>query len=140
MSATGPGSALPLTSYRIHLEDVHVRAVPARDARGASFVGPGIDLRGADAHAAIEAARPVVAWLDAREPGVVVRSISVKTEGPRVLISLAPLGADPRPRAMRFEGSYATELRDAARDAERVIGEACSRVLARRDAGAGPAA
>lgn len=117
-----------------------MRAVPARDASGAPFVGPGIDLRGADAHTAIEAARPVVAWLDAREPGVVVRSISVKTEGPRVLISLAPLGTDPRPRAMRFDGAYATELRDAAREAERVIGEACGRALARRAARTGPAA
>jgi hypothetical protein len=125
-------AALPLTSYKIRFHDVHVRAVPALDATGAPFVGPGVDLRGADALAAIEAARPVTAWLDAREPGVEVRSISVKTAGPRVLVSLAPLGIDPRPRAMRFDPPYANELRDAAREAERVIGEACVRVLARR--------
>ncbi len=132
---TGGGGAtapLPLTSYKIRIHDVHVRAVPACDASGAPFVGPGVDLSGADAQAAIEAARPVVAWLDAREPGVVVRSISVKTKGPRVLVSLAPLGSDPRPRAMRFDPPYADELRDAAREAERVIGEACVRVLAKR--------
>jgi len=123
---------LPLVSYKIHLEDVHVRAVPARDASGAPFAGPGVDFRGDDARAVIEAARPVIAWLDAREPGVVVRSISVKTRGPRVLVSLAPLGSDPRPRAMRFDPPYANELRDAARDAERIIGEACTRALARR--------
>lgn len=125
-------TALRLASYKIRFHDVHVRAVPACDASGASFTGPGVDLMGADALAAIEAARPVIAWLDAREPGVVVRSISVKTEGPRVLVSLAPLGADPRPRAMRFDPPYANELQDAAREAERVIGEACVRALARR--------
>lgn len=125
-------TAVPLASYKIRLRDVHVRAVPACDASGAPFTGPGVDLRGSDALAAIEAARPIIAWLDAREPGVIVRSISVKTEGPRVLVSLAPLGAEPRPRAMRFDPPYANELRDAGREAERVIGEACVRVLARR--------
>ena len=132
MTEAGTTDALPLTSYKIRFHDAQVRAVPASDASGAPFVGPGVDLRGADAIAAVEAARPVIAWLDAREPGVVVRSLSVKTAGPRVLVSLAPLGADPRPRAMRFDPPYAEELRDAAREAERLIGEACVRVLAKR--------
>ncbi len=126
------GHAIPLASYKIRFADVHVRAVPACDLAGAPFVGPGVDLRGADAVAAIEVARPVIAWLDAREPGVQIRSMSVKTAGPRVLVSLAPLGIDPRPRALRFEPPFADELREAAREAERVIGEACARMLARR--------
>jgi hypothetical protein len=126
--------ALPLASYKIRIHDAHVRAVPARTADGAVFEGPGVDLRGPDAAAAIEAARPTIAWLDAREPGVEVRSISVRTEGPRVLVSLAPAGSDPRPRAMRFDPPYADELRDAGKEAERVIGEACVRVLAKRAA------
>jgi hypothetical protein len=124
--------ALPLSSYKIRIHDQHVRAMPTHTADGAAFDGPGVDLRGGDAAAAIEAARPMVAWLDAREPGVSVRSISVRTDGPRVLVSLGPAGSDPRPRAVRFDPPYADELRDAARDAERVIGEACVRALARR--------
>ena len=124
--------ALPLASYKIRLHDTHVRAVPARTADGTAFEGPGVDLRGADAKAAIEAVRPLIEWLDAREPGVQVRSISVRTSGPRVLISLAPAGADPRPRAMRFDPPYANELRDGGLEAERVIGEACVRILAKR--------
>lgn len=124
--------ALPLSSYKLRLHDVHVRALPARDARGAPFAGPGVDLRGADAVAAIEAARPLIAWLDAREPGVEVRSVSVRTDRPRVLVSLAPLGTEPRPRAIRIDPPFANELRDAAREAERVIGEACVRVLENR--------
>ena len=81
MTEAGTTDALPLTSYKIRFHDAQVRAVPASDASGAPFVGPGVDLRGADAIAAVEAARPVIAWLDAREPGVVVRSLSVKTAG-----------------------------------------------------------
>lgn len=127
-------AVLPLASYKIRIHDVHVRAVPLQTAEGAPFQGPGVDLRGADATAAIAAARPILAWLDAREPGVDVRSISVRTAGPRVLVSLAPAGLDPRPRAMRFDPPYANELRDAGREAERVIGEACARALARRSA------
>jgi hypothetical protein len=126
--------ALPLASYKIRIHDTHVRAVPTRSTDGTPFTGPGVDLRGVDAEAVIDAARPVIAWLDAREPGVVVRSISVRTAGPRVLVSLAPAGLDPRPRAVRFDPPHADELREAAREAERVIGEACVRVLERRPA------
>ncbi len=133
-------AALPLASYKIRIVDRHVRAVPARTADGCPFAGPGVDLRGEDADAAIAAARPIVAWLEAREPGVVVRSISVRTDGPRVLVSTEPVaiaGGDTRPRALRFEPPFAEELRDAAREAERVIGEACTRALARRISAAG---
>lgn len=130
MSAT-----LPLASYKIHVRERRVRAVPEVGLDGSPFSGPGVDLLGADAAAAIEAARPIVAWLDAREPGVVVRSISVSTARPRVLVSVDPVpGGDPRPRTLRFDPPWAVELRDAARGAERVIGEACVRVLERRAA------
>jgi hypothetical protein len=123
---------LPLVSYKLRIHDQHVRAVPAVGLDGSPFVGPGVDLRGADAARAIEAARPVIDWLAAREPGVEVRSISVQTAGPRVLVSLESRPTDARPRALRFDPPYANELRDAAREAERVIGEASARTLARR--------
>ncbi len=95
-----------------------------------------MDLRGERARAVIAAARPLLAWLEEREPGVIVRSISVKTDGPRVLVSVDPSmpDLDPRPRALRFEPPFADELRHAARDAERLIGEGCVRALElRRD-------
>lgn len=130
MSAT-----LRLASYKIHVRERRVRAVPELALDGSPFSGPGVDLLGEDAAAVIEAARPVVAWLDAREPGVVVRSISVSTARPRVLVSVDPIpGGDHRPRALRFDPPWAVELRDAAREAERVIGEACARMLERRAA------
>lgn len=125
--------ALPLASYKIRMVDTHVRAVPRVDLDGVAFVGPGIDLRGAEAELVIRAAQPIIVWLDAREPGVRVRSISLRTDGPRVLASLESLGSiDPRPRAVRFDPPYSIELRDAAALAERLIGEAAERMLARR--------
>jgi hypothetical protein len=106
--------------------------MPKHTADGTAFEGPGVDLRGEAAAAALRAAGPMIAWLDAREPGVLVRSISVRTDGPRVLVSLAPADTQTRPRAIRFDPPYANELRDAGREAERVIGEACARALERR--------
>lgn len=83
----------------------------------------------------IAAAAPVITWLDAREPGVIVRSISIRTDGPRVLVSAEPVATplgDTRPRALRFDPPFADELRRAAAEAERLIGEACVRALERR--------
>lgn len=124
--------SLELATYKLRVHDNHVRAVPRVGLDGSPFVAPGVDLRGDDAVQIIDAAAPIFAWLNAREPGVRVRSISVRIDGPRVLVSLEPLDAVSRPRALRFEPPYANELRDAGRDAERLIGDACARVLSRR--------
>ena len=103
--------------------------MPEQAPDGSPFAGPGVDLRGEDARAAIEAAAPIIAWLVLREPDAKVRAISVRTKAPRVLVSI---DAEPRPRALRFDPPSANELCDAGRAAERVIEEACMRVLARR--------
>lgn len=95
----------------------------------AGFDGPGVDLLGAEAERVIAAARPLVEWLEAREPGVVVRSVSVNDR--RVLVSV---DGTPRPRALRFDPPSSDELRDAGHEAERMIGQACVSVLARRSA------
>lgn len=109
--------------------------MPRTDAQGCPFGGPGVDLRGDDARAIIAAAAPVVRWLDEREPGVRVRSISIRVSPPRALVSCASITpSDPRPRALRFEPPFAEELRAAARGAEALIEEACRRALARRTA------
>jgi hypothetical protein len=121
-----------LASYKLRIRDRHVRAVPATNPDGSPFTGPGVDLRGEDADRAIAAAAPIFAWLEAREPGVRVRSISVRTSEPRVLISLESDTPDGRPRALRFEPPSSFELRDAGRDAEAAIEEACARVVAQR--------
>jgi hypothetical protein len=81
------------------------------------------------------AARPILAWLKAREPGVQVRSISIQTGSPRVLVSIEPPASalpGSRPHALRFDPPQASELRDLAGEAERLIGEMCRRALERR--------
>jgi hypothetical protein len=118
-----------LISYKIRYHDRHVRAVPAEGLDGAPFTAPGVDLRGPEADAVIEASRPMLAWLEAREPGVVVRSISMKMDPPRALVSVE---ATPRPRALRFDGLFAEELREAGRAAEARLLEACRLALTRR--------
>lgn len=107
-----------LASFKIRFHDEHVRAVVA------GHPGPGVDLRGDDARRAIAAAKPMLEWLSAREPGVDVRSISVNDA--RILVSLS---AEPKPRALRIE---APDLREASADAETLILCFAIRALERR--------
>jgi hypothetical protein len=103
--------------------------VPSLGLDGCAFTGPGVDLRGEDADRAIAAAAPIEAWLAAREPGITLRSLSVDLRKMRVLVTLE---TGERPRVLRFDPPHATELVDLAREAERVIGEACAKRLAAR--------
>lgn len=98
----------------------------------AGFAGPGVDLRGEDAARAIAAAAPVEAWLVAREPGIVLRSLSVDRGKMRVLVTLEPASPGERPRVVRFDAPHAGEIVDAAREAERVIADACAIKIAAR--------
>jgi hypothetical protein len=84
----------------------------------------GVDLRGDDAARVIAAARPMLEWLEAREPGVEVRSISMNDA--RALVSVS---GDPKPRALRIDDA---SLRDAGCDAEALIAELASAAIARR--------
>jgi hypothetical protein len=99
-----------LRSFKLRFADEHVRVVPKTDASGCPFSGPGVDLRGRAARAALDAAEPLLRALAEFEPGITVRSISVDLERPRVLASLEPANAsDPRPRAVRIEAGAALE-------------------------------
>ena len=95
-----------------------------------SFDGPGVDLRGEDAERIFALARPMIAWLEAREPGIVMRSLSVDRPKQRVLVTLEERG--DRPRALRFDPPSSTEIIDAGADVERALGEACARMIAKR--------
>ncbi|MGE0792432.1 MAG: hypothetical protein AB7S26_42550 [Sandaracinaceae bacterium] len=107
-----------------------MRAVPRTDPSGAPFLGPGVDLRGSAATEVLAAAAPVRAWLEAREPGITLRSLSVDRTRDRVLVTLEQ--ARDRPRALRFDGSAAAELIAAATEIERRLAPACAAQLARR--------
>lgn len=101
-----------------------MRAVPE------DFDGPGVDLRGEDAARAIAAAAPIERWLTAREPGIVLRSLSVDRRLQRVLVTLEQPG--DRPRVLRFDPPHANELIDAGAEAERVIAAAAAQRIAAR--------
>lgn len=126
---------IPLASYKLRFHDEHVRAVPARDEAGCPFKGPGVDVRGEEARPLLALAAPFRAWLDAREPGVTLRSLSVDVTAQRVLITLEPMAADQRPRVVRIDPPQADELIAAAAPLEAAIGAVCIDKLRRRAGG-----
>lgn len=98
-----------LRSFKLRFADEHVRIVPATDAAGCPFSGPGVDLRGEPAARAFALAEPLLAALAEAEPGIAVRSLAIDLERPRITASLdpsapTPAGADPRPRVVRIDG------------------------------------
>ena len=103
--------------------------MPERGLDGCAFAGPGVDLRGDDAERAIAASAPLVRWLDAREPGIRLRSLSVDFRTLRVLVTLE---TGDKPRVLRFDPPQSSELVTLARGAARIIGEACVLRLASR--------
>jgi hypothetical protein len=127
-------TGLPLASYKLRFHDDHARAVPAKDETGCAFAGPGVDLRGEEARAVFALATPFRDWLDARERGVTLRSLSVDLAAQRVLITLEPdaRATDPRPRVVRIDPPHAGELIAATAALEAALGAACIEKLRRR--------
>ena len=126
---------MELRSFKLRLRDAHVRVVPKTDAAGCPFSGPGADLFGADAAGAFRAAGPLLDALIAVEPGVVVRSIAVDLERPRVTATLDPTvpDADPRARVVRLdEGPMLHRLLRAAEPVIDYLVLAAARTLAAR--------
>ncbi len=128
-------TALPLASFKLRFFDEHVRIVPSHDARGCSFAGPGVDLRGDDAREAIARAKPIVAWFLAREP-VVMRTLSIDFVVRRVLATFEASRAGERPRVLRIGGrgdeGGADELLALAAALAKHLGVAASAQIARR--------
>ena len=126
------GAGLALASYKLRFHEGHVRAVPSRDDAGCPFEGPGVDLRGDDARPVLALAGPFRAWLEAREPGVLLRSLSVDLATSRVLITLEPANAEQNPRVVRIDPPHADELLRHAAPLEQVLAAACVEKLRRR--------
>lgn len=124
-------SPLPLASYKLRLNDGHVRAVVARDERGCPFSGPGVDLRGEEAAPILALAAPFEAWLHAREPGVVLRSLSVDLVTRRILITLAPAPSE-RPRVVRIDPPESDALIASSTPITTALGHAAREKLRRR--------
>jgi hypothetical protein len=124
-----------LRSFKLRVRDTHVRVVPKTDALGCPFAGPGADLFGADAEEAFRLAEPLLSALVAFEPGVVVRSLAVDLERPRVTATLDPTvpDADPRARVVRLDDG--PMLRGLVRAADPLIAyliQAAARCIAAR--------
>lgn len=93
-------SAGGLRSFKLQFRERRVRIVPATDLAGCPFAGPGVDLTDADSDAMQALAAPLLRGLQAFEPGVQVRSLSVDLDRMRLL---ATLEAPGRPRVVRMD-------------------------------------
>jgi hypothetical protein len=108
-----------------------VRVVPARDEAGCPFSGAGVDVRGEEARPILALATPFRAWLEAREPGVVLRSLSVDLSSHRVLMTLAPNPGE-RPRVTRIDPPHSDDLLREAAALEASLITACTKKLRQR--------
>lgn len=103
-----------IRSFKLRLADGHVRIVPATDATGCPFAGPGVDLFAGAAGEAFRLAGPLLAALAEIEPGIAVRSLAVDLEKPRLT---ATLHAEGRPRVVRIDAGPALTRLLATTDA-----------------------
>lgn len=119
-----------LRSFKLRFHDVHVRVVLA------DFEGPGVDLRGDDAKGCFGLAKPMVAWLLAREPSVTLRAMSVDSAARRVLVSFEDAHATatrgPRPMVLRIDPPESSELIDRAAPLIARLGELARATVAKR--------
>src|SRR5262249_28269367 len=122
--------SLPIASFKLHFEEEHVRALPAKNEEGGLFEGPGVDLRGDAAREAFAAAAPLLAWIESREPGARVRSLSMDLASGRVLATLA---GGKRPRVVRIDSPASVELVDRAHAVLSYLGVATRDAIRKRN-------
>jgi hypothetical protein len=117
-------------SFKLRFHDHHVRIVPA------GFDGPGVDVRGDDASRCFELAKPMMAWLLAREPSVTLRALSVDLDTRRVLVSFedahATAARGPRPMVLRIDPPESSELIERAGPLIARLSELSALAIARR--------
>ncbi len=124
---------MSLRSFKLRIADGHVRIVPALDAAGCPFGGPGVDLFGAAAEEAFRLAAPLLAALAAFEPGIAVRSLALDLEKPRLT---ATLHTDGKPRVVRLDaGPALNRLLETTPALAAYLDEAAAGAVAARDAG-----
>jgi hypothetical protein len=116
-----------LRSFKLRYVDSHVRIVPATDATGCVFAGPGVDLRGDDAQRVFTEATKIASWFTDREPGAKLRTFSLDLESGR---ALATVEDSPRPRVIVSHGD--PELRAAADEITPLLCSLAAQALDRR--------
>jgi hypothetical protein len=130
-------SRVSIASFKLRFFAQHVRVVPATDALGCAFEGPGVDLFGDGALEAFALARPILAWLEAREP-VTMRTLGVDLQKRRFLGTAEEPGSRPRVIAIDERSdptSVAALLGLAAPLVARLEELAADRLEARRSSG-----
>jgi hypothetical protein len=125
---------LPIASFKLQIAEGRVRVVPALDASGCPFAGPGVDLVGEEAARAFALAAPLLAWLEAREP-VRVRSLSLDVGRRRLLVTVEA-GRGERPRVVkidpRVDAGTSDQIVSLATPLLRRLGEIAAAKLAAR--------
>jgi hypothetical protein len=120
-------------SIKLRFHERRVRIVPALDAAGCPFAGPGVDLSGADAERVLAAAEGLVAAFGEVEPGARLRSVAIDFTGRRAVATLMPGPADERPRVVKVgEGRLLERLLEAAAATADVAAPMVAAALARR--------
>jgi hypothetical protein len=87
--------AVPVASFKLRFFAQHVRVVPATDAHGCPFGGPGVDLFGENARESFGLAEPILGWIRALEP-VTMRTLGVDLRKRRFLGTVEAPGSRPR--------------------------------------------
>lgn len=92
-----------------------------------------MDVRGEAAAALFALAAPMEAWLRAREPGLLLRSLGADLDAGRVLVSFDdPHGAANKPVALRIVAPDSGPLLDAAKPLVAALGAIAMRALEAR--------
>ena len=125
---------MQIASLKLRFFAGHVRIVPATDALGCPFAGPGVDLFGEEASESFALAAPLVGWLDAREPISPLRTLSLDLRKHRLLVTVDVPGDRPRVVAIDERSAPAAiqELESLAAPLVTRLGElAAARIAAR---------
>jgi hypothetical protein len=121
---------MKLASFKLRFHDGHVRIKPA------SFDGPGVDVRGDEAQRCFDLAKPMIAWLLAREPSVTLRALSMDLESRRVLVSFedphAVATRSLRPMVLRIEPPESSELIERSGALVERLGALAAEAIAKR--------
>lgn len=92
-----------LRLFKLRVFDQHCHVVASHDGEGRALDLPGVDLRGAEAAAAFEAAAPLLAMVRGEGGGAAIRAVSVHLERRRLLATFEAAGDGNKPSVARIE-------------------------------------